>query len=490
VDSAAGTVAYAYDAANNRTKDTLAGGATTDYTYDQVFNLKTLTDRTGTVTYGYDNVNNLASITDPDAAQTVFGYDTRDNRTSTVFPNGVTEARTYDSSDKLRTIRAVKGTDAPLTDYTYTYTDSASRQTQLQQTAVDKDAETTKYSYDGLDRLTRELKSTATNPSLSDRQYVYDAAGNRTSATNGAATTSYAYNAANQLCWKADIASSAACAAPPSGALSYTYDPEGNLTAANNGAAFTYNPRNQTASIRDSGAATTAQGYGGTGQDELLSSGPRSFQNNQLGIGIQDGSQYGRVDIIREPNGRLFSTKEAGRRHYYLTDARDSITGLANTSGTSGGSFKYDSFGIITSAVGQNVANYFGFEGSPKFLNGLLKFGARYYDPSIGRWTQTDPIDSPADLRQANRYVFAGDDPINLSDPTGTLFGVSFKDLKKSFTGCAEGAAGGAIAGGLGGAAVGAAGLGAGAGPGAAVGAVGGGVSGCFAGSVAKLSGK
>ena len=421
VDSATGTTSYTYDAANNRTKDTLPGGATTDYTYDQVNNLKTLTDRTGTVTYGYDNVNNLASITEPDNAQTVFGYDTRDNRTSTVFPNGVTEARTYDSSDKLLTIRAAKGTDPPLTSYTYTYVDATSRQTQLQQTVIDKDDQKAAYTYDGLDRLTRELKTTSTGAVWTDRGYVYDAAGNRTTATNGAATTSYAYNAANQLCWKIDSASANNCTSPPAGALTYGYDPEGNLTGASNTSALTYNARNQTATIRDTANNTDTHTYAGTGQEDLLSSGARSFQNNQLGFGVQDGGQYGRMDVIREPNGRLFSTLEAGRRHYFLTDSRDSVTGLANTSGTSGGYFKYDPYGTLIANTGQNVQNYFWFEGSARFRNGLLKFGARYYDPSIGRWTQTDPIDQPADLRQANRYLFAGDDPVNLSDPSGTL---------------------------------------------------------------------
>jgi RHS repeat-associated protein len=50
---------------------------------------------------------------------------------------------------------------------------------------------------------------------------------------------------------------------------------------------------------------------------------------------------------------------------------------------------------------------------------GLYKIGARYYQPTLGRWTQQDPIDQPADLRQSNPYLFAGGDPVNLVDPTG-----------------------------------------------------------------------
>jgi len=36
-----------------------------------------------------------------------------------------------------------------------------------------------------------------------------------------------------------------------------------------------------------------------------------------------------------------------------------------------------------------------------------------------GTWTQQDTLDTPLDPGNANRYGFAGGDPINNSDPTG-----------------------------------------------------------------------
>ena len=44
---------------------------------------------------------------------------------------------------------------------------------------------------------------------------------------------------------------------------------------------------------------------------------------------------------------------------------------------------------------------------------GLYKFGTRYYDPQLGRWTQKDPKPS------ANPYLYTNDDPINEVDPSG-----------------------------------------------------------------------
>ncbi len=51
---------------------------------------------------------------------------------------------------------------------------------------------------------------------------------------------------------------------------------------------------------------------------------------------------------------------------------------------------------------------------------GLVKFGTRYYNPPLGRWTQQDPVGSSVfDLNGSNRYVYASDDPVNKTDPSG-----------------------------------------------------------------------
>jgi RHS repeat-associated protein len=69
----------------------------------------------------------------------------------------------------------------------------------------------------------------------------------------------------------------------------------------------------------------------------------------------------------------------------------------------------------------EGVSNPWKFAGG--FLDsstGLYKFGTRYDDPTLGRWTQQDPVaGSLGNLNTANRYTYAGDDPINEVDPSG-----------------------------------------------------------------------
>jgi RHS repeat-associated protein len=63
-----------------------------------------------------------------------------------------------------------------------------------------------------------------------------------------------------------------------------------------------------------------------------------------------------------------------------------------------------------------------GNKGEGNVTNGLFHFGARYYDPTTGRWTQQDPLGHLGSTRQGDRYLYVGEDPINLSDPSGLCF--------------------------------------------------------------------
>jgi RHS repeat-associated protein len=75
---------------------------------------------------------------------------------------------------------------------------------------------------------------------------------------------------------------------------------------------------------------------------------------------------------------------------------------------------------------------------SPRFTgkrqsaeSGLYDFGARWYDPELGRFAQIDPIvQSPFEPVTLNAYAYAGNDPVNNVDPDGRGF---FTNLFKAF---------------------------------------------------------
>lgn len=77
----------------------------------------------------------------------------------------------------------------------------------------------------------------------------------------------------------------------------------------------------------------------------------------------------------------------------------------------------YDEFGNVTQDT--NIGfQPFGFAGGIYDSDTkLVRFGARDYDSETGRWTTKDPILFKGG--QTNLYVYVGNNPINLIDPTG-----------------------------------------------------------------------
>ncbi len=95
----------------------------------------------------------------------------------------------------------------------------------------------------------------------------------------------------------------------------------------------------------------------------------------------------------------------------YLHDGLGSVVALTNGSGSVANSYAYDPYGNTTSSTG-TVANPFRFIGAVwDSSTGLYKMGERYYDPSVGRFTQEDPL--------GDEYQYVGDNPINAVDPSG-----------------------------------------------------------------------
>jgi RHS repeat-associated protein len=110
---------------------------------------------------------------------------------------------------------------------------------------------------------------------------------------------------------------------------------------------------------------------------------------------------------------------------------------MSNSSGTLVESTEYMPFGPMRVHTGSTVTNYKYTDQELDPETGLYYYGARYYDPIIGRFISPDSIvQSPANPQTLNRYSYCANNPLIYTDPTGH-FGFSditnfFEDLGKT----------------------------------------------------------
>ena len=118
------------------------------------------------------------------------------------------------------------------------------------------------------------------------------------------------------------------------------------------------------------------------------------------------------------------TTNQWGRRgrnreqtFYYHYDGLGNVTGLTNHQGREIAEYSYDAYGNVLLQEGDDRDNPYQF--STKELvpqANLYYFGARFYNPKLGRFITPDPlgfVDGP------NMYGYCSNNPVNLIDPWG-----------------------------------------------------------------------
>jgi RHS repeat-associated protein len=427
-DSAHGITTYSFDRLGRLTGDDVPGGDFTSYGYDLASNLTSLRDAGGTTTYGYDAVNRPKSVLEPGASSAIayrYDEDASKNDTLMALPNGVTVEERLDKAGRLLETCA-RQTSAPtctpssagrLFQQRYDWSQASTNGTKaraVRQSVTDEDGTTTMYRYDELDRLIGAQMTNSAGTVTRDWGYGYDGASNITSirrydnVSGDETTVTSTYNAANQLV--------------SFGGSTFTYDSAGNETATTRiRTSSRYNARGQLDRVLNYGGTTITSAYAGPGQAERTQSSGVNITYNALGIsatGTSDPRRY-----VRDPNGRLLSQRNSTSHQYLLLDGIGSVRAGLTTGGSVAWWRDFDPYGEpITNGHPSPTTSRFGFAGGLYDIqSGIYHFGQRFYDPETGRWTQPDPLNQPADLRQANRYAYVGGDPVNLVDPTGTV---------------------------------------------------------------------
>jgi RHS repeat-associated protein len=411
------TLAYTYDGFL-RTSATLFGdvSASVSWTYDNFFRVANRSVNGGnTVVYSYDNDNLFTGTSSPPFSVTRDYKNAGRIAGSTL--GSVTDASSYNGFGELTS---------------YTASSSTTTQYQLSVTSRDLNGRITK--------MTEQV-----NGATHDWFLVYDSRGRLTSAARDLVTNTYTYDPnGNRLTLN--------------GGGEWFYDSQDRLLSTADGTSFTY--RNDgTATSKTNSVGTYGYVYdlGGFLQSVSLPSGNRvqyiaDARDRRIAKSLIFGSniisqQFVYDDQLRVAaelgnNGATVTSvfvygaksnvpdymMQGGTTYRIISDWLGSVRLVVNASnGAVVQQLDYDEFGKVlpssfdtTCALSAQCFPFqpFGFAGGLQDRDtGLVRFGARDYDPQVGRWISKDPI--RFDGGDTDVYAYAGNDPVNGSDPSG-----------------------------------------------------------------------
>lgn len=471
------TVSYDYDFDHNRTKYTNARGqtiittvdarnlptqvaysdgtATETYGYDDASRITGVTDATGTRTVGYDDDDKILSITSPGAAKpfayvwntddtlksrtypdgratsytydkvgrtktqttnskaTSYGYDKAGNLATVTLPTTTAraETRTYDEAGRLATLTT------PTLSNTYAYDENNRLVTDTPGTGYP-----TRYGYDDAGRMARVCTDTSSTSCLTGTtgtSYTYDKVGNIKTAASTSSTTTYSYNAGDQLGSSTNGTTT----------TSYTYDDDGNQTKDDDGT-YTYDPANRVKSATI-GTDTYSFLYDADGnrtttnKNSALAGTSRWDINGALPQIATDTNASGALvaDYHYDVDGTARSMDRTAGTYYFTQDRQNSVSAVYDAAGTDNYRYTYSAWGTPTgtATITGGQTSPYGYTGQYKdqYIPDRLQLRARSYDATQRRFTTQDAVTPAAGNPNKSAYNYADNDPGNLSDPTG-----------------------------------------------------------------------
>ena len=300
---------------------------------------------------------------------------------------------------------------------------------------------------------TREKESRDENAEAEVTTYTYNKARNRLTETKDGRTTSFSYNALDQLTESRSGGES----------RTYSYDRNGNQTSeiTKEGSTekerrtFVYDEadRLNTLAVKedDQLILTQENRYNGIGQ--RISKAETKLKNDLNGETTETSKtdyfyQDGTVLYTKDADGNRSSMNLLGTSanviatsrgtgnsenwYLYNKDIRESTTSIIGANGSAAATYEYDDFGNTTVTSGADLDNEICYTGQIyDKSSGLYYYNARFYDPENARFLTQDTYRGEADQPDTlHLYAYCKNNPINYTDPSGHVFTRTFNRMQ------------------------------------------------------------
>ncbi len=412
-----GTLAFQYDGflpTRETSTGTVAGNVS--QTFDDSFRVTSQSvNDASTVTFSYDNDNHLTaagslSLT-RNAANGLLSGTALVNVTDTIIYNGFGETTNYNA----------KFNAATLYDASFTYS-KLGRIVQKTE-SIGGTTSTYDYAYDAAGRLLSVTVDGAPQPLVT---YGYDSNDNRTSINVGGNVITGAYDAQDRL--------------TQFGNSTYAYTLNGELLSKTNAGQTTQYSYDVLGNLRQVILPDTTQ------IDYVIDPLDRRIGKKVDGT-LTQGFLYGdQLEPVAELDGSnnvvsrfVYGSRtnvpdymiKNGVTYRIIADQVGSVRLVVDAAtGSVAQRIDYDEFGVVLLDTNPGFQP-FGFAGGIyDSQTGLVRFGARDYDPETGRWTCKDLLQFEGNDTNLYSYSFA--DPLNSVDSDG-LFPKSIKEAKRNF---------------------------------------------------------